>query len=89
MNYENLSPVSSERNQEGPPECRDTTTTLSATANTTFYTVFIVFWRKIMAAAVSLSLSLSLHSNNLLQLCNDYTITQMVHIHNYSCIRKW
>jgi len=76
------------RHQEGPLECKDTTTmlcrTAKATANSTFYTVFMVFWRKIMAAAVFFSL----HSNNLSQLFNDCTTTQMVHIHNYSCIRK-
>ena len=52
--------VQSPLRHQGPLECGDTTTMLSgavkATANSTFYTVFMVICRKIMAAAVFLSL---------------------------------
>jgi len=85
MNYENLSPVSNERHQEGPLECGDTTTMLNgnakATANSTFYTVFMVFWRKIMAAAVFLSLFIPIiyHSFSTITLQNRWFKSTTTH----------
>jgi hypothetical protein len=83
--YENLSPVSSERHQEGALECGDTTTMLSgtakATANTTFYTVFKVFWRKIMAAAVFFShfIPVIFHSFSMIILKHRWFIPTTTH----------
>jgi hypothetical protein len=56
-----------------------------ATANSTFYSVHGLLEKNYGCCCVPLSL----HSDNLSQLFNDYTTKQMVHIHNYSCTRKW
>jgi hypothetical protein len=68
-----------------------TTTMLSgyakATANSTFYNSVHGLLEKNYGCCCCVPLSL--HSNNLSQLFDDYTTKQMVQIHNYSCIRKW
>jgi hypothetical protein len=78
MNYENLCPVSSERH----PKYGNTTYHTAYNCQQNFL-VLTVFQKIILAAVVPLFIPVTYHRISFI----TYTKTQMVNIHNHSCIQ--